>query len=71
MPVMDGYEATQRIRKYESEQGLTPTPVVALSANVYDTERNRAMESGMDGFLTKPLLMDVLAEELNNYRPQT
>jgi PAS domain S-box-containing protein len=52
MPVMDGYEATMRIR---SELGLRALPVLALTAGALSEERRKAGEAGMDEFLTKPL----------------
>lgn len=52
MPVMDGYEATQRARK---ELHLTDLPIIALTAGALTEERLRAEAAGMDAFLTKPL----------------
>lgn len=52
MPVMDGYEATERIR---SDLGLNGLPVIALTAGALPEERRRAEAAGMDHFLTKPL----------------
>jgi len=52
MPVMDGYEATRRLR---SELGLHKLPVLALTAGALGEERRKAQEAGMDEFLTKPL----------------
>ena len=52
MPEMDGLEATRRIR---ADLGLRILPVIALTAGALAEERQRAMEAGMDGFLTKPL----------------
>ncbi|QHE78026.1 CHASE domain-containing protein [Hydrogenophaga sp. PBL-H3] len=52
MPEMDGLEATRRVR---TELGLLNLPVIALTAGALAEERQRAMEAGMNGFLTKPL----------------
>jgi len=52
MPVMDGYEATRQIR---GTLGLMQLPVLALTAGALGDERRRALEAGMDDFLTKPL----------------
>lgn len=52
MPIMDGYEATQRARK---DLGLTHLPIIALTAGALSEERTRAEDAGMDDFLTKPL----------------
>lgn len=55
MPNMDGIEATDRIREFERTQGLDRHPIIALTANAYDEDRNLCREHGMDGFLAKPL----------------
>ncbi|WP_079435149.1 ATP-binding protein [Zoogloea sp. LCSB751] len=57
MPVMDGLEATRLIR---SELGLTALPVIALTAGVLSSQRERAFAAGMSGFLTKPFELDAL-----------
>lgn len=54
MPVMDGYEATRRIRAAESRNGRTRLPVVALTANAFKTDVDRCMLAGMDAHLAKP-----------------
>ena len=60
MPRKDGFEATVEIKgKYGNR-----TRVVALSANVYNEEKNRCKEIGMSGFLNKPLLPEALAVQL-------
>jgi len=64
MPVMDGFEATKRIRQLAST--LRDIPIVALTANVSQSERELCMESGMDEFLTKPLNMERLFEVIEN-----
>ncbi len=66
MPVMDGYEATRRIRQWESQQGRPRLPIIALTADAYEEDRQRCLDSGMDDFLPKPLnyrqLQDVLGK---------
>ena len=54
MPVMDGHEATRRLRAYEEEHGLPRRPVIALTSNVMAADREAAVEVGMDDFLSKP-----------------
>lgn len=54
MPEMDGIDATQEIRRWEQENHLEPTPVVALSAHAMKGDIDKALASGMDDYLTKP-----------------
>ena len=55
MPVMDGYEATRRIRDDEQRRRLRRTPIVALTADSLASDQERCIDSGMDGFMTKPV----------------
>ncbi|MDO6708187.1 MHYT domain-containing protein [Photobacterium sp. 1_MG-2023] len=55
MPVMDGLQACQAIRKYEAEHGLPQIPVIALTASVLEKDRRDAMAAGMNGFAVKPI----------------
>ena len=55
MPGSDGIEATRRIRAAEAEQGAARTPIIALTTNALEEEREACRQAGMDGFLTKPL----------------
>ena len=54
MPVMDGYEATRRIRALENRE-LAATPVIAMTANAFKEDEEAALKAGMDGYITKPL----------------
>ncbi|WP_309540677.1 ATP-binding protein [Nitratidesulfovibrio liaohensis] len=54
MPVMDGYRATRAIRALEREQGLPPTPIIALTAHVVGEFRDDCAAAGCTGFLAKP-----------------
>ena len=58
MPVMDGYEATERIRAL-TDRSKASIPIIAMTANAFKEDRKRAAESGMDAYITKPV--DVLA----------
>jgi signal transduction histidine kinase/HPt (histidine-containing phosphotransfer) domain-containing protein/FixJ family two-component response regulator len=60
MPVMDGFEATKRLRQWELAHGREHMPVVALTAYAYEADRRMCQEAGMDGFLVKPLEFDAL-----------
>ncbi len=64
MPEMDGMEATRHIRAYEVDQGLTPVPIVAMTAHAMDGDAERIMASGIDRVLTKPLRKAKLSEEI-------
>ncbi|MBL8115021.1 MAG: response regulator [Acidobacteria bacterium] len=60
MPVMDGREATARIREREKAEGESPTPIVALTASALEHEREELASSGVSGFLPKPFVVDDL-----------
>jgi CheY-like chemotaxis protein len=66
MPVMDGYEATQRIREVEQRHG-THTPIVALTADALTGVRERCLQSGMDDYLTKPVSSTRLAQAVERW----
>jgi signal transduction histidine kinase/CheY-like chemotaxis protein len=55
MPIMDGFEATRRLRIMERERGAKRTPVVAMTAGVLESDRHACVEAGMDDFVSKPL----------------
>ena len=60
MPLMDGQDATRFIRAYESDVGLPPCPIVALTAFSSSEEADRCRAAGMDAVLTKPLTRSAL-----------
>jgi CheY-like chemotaxis protein/HPt (histidine-containing phosphotransfer) domain-containing protein len=66
MPVMDGLEATRRIRELESG-GRRRTPIVALTANAMMGTLERCLEAGMDDYLTKPLDISRLQDVLDRF----
>ena len=63
MPVMDGCTATQRIRALE-DPVRAAVPIVAMTANVFEEERKRAFDCGMNGFLSKPIVIEELIDAL-------
>jgi PAS domain S-box-containing protein len=64
MPVMNGLEASTEIRKLPDKKDLI---IIGLSANVFDDDYMKAIEAGMDDYLTKPIRLAVLADRLNFY----
>lgn len=64
MPIMDGFEATRKIRKAEAARGANPVHIIALTANAMKEDRERCLEAGMDDFLPKPISMILLEEKL-------
>ncbi len=64
MPELDGLEATRRIRAIEGKSGGPKTPIIALTAHVFEESREACMKAGMDDFLQKPLSMDSLSSAL-------
>ncbi|MGL4593481.1 MAG: ATP-binding protein [Thermoguttaceae bacterium] len=67
MPEMDGYEATQLIRKWESENNKPRLPIIALTANVIKEDVQKCYDVGMDAFCSKPIAPAVLFEEINGW----
>jgi CheY-like chemotaxis protein len=63
MPVMDGYEATRRIKSTEAGRA---TPVIVVTAEAFEEERSRAYEAGADGYLRKPVSAEALFGELKD-----
>jgi CheY-like chemotaxis protein len=69
MPVMDGLEATRRIRVLELAQGLRRVPIVALTANTADDDRQKCQQAGMDHFVGKPFTEQELLAALGACLP--
>lgn len=65
MPVMNGYEATEQIRALE-DPALAKIRILAMTANAFDEDRKKALKCGMDGFLSKPIVMEELICTLQN-----
>ena len=73
MPVMNGYEASRRIRTSRRPLGKT-IPIIAMTANAFSEDVNRSLKAGMDAHVSKPIDLELLEKELwrlkksNNYQ---
>jgi two-component system, sensor histidine kinase and response regulator len=67
MPIMNGYTATQQIRKQEQINGIKPTVIIALTANSFTEKQQQLKEVGCDDFITKPFLRGELLERISHY----
>ena len=65
MPKMDGYKATQEIR-HLPDKDKACIPIIAMTANAFDEDKKKALEGGMDGFLSKPIVIEELIHTLQN-----
>ena len=71
MPVMDGYTATEQIRQWEATHTRAPLPIIALTADAFEEDRQHCMAVGMNDFLTKPITIEALQTALTNHLPPT
>ena len=71
MPVMDGYEATRRIRAWEREHGRPPVPILALTASALESEGNRAIEAGCTEWIRKPVRLAAFRAVVQKYAGRT
>ncbi|HBD96488.1 MAG: hypothetical protein A2015_15770 [Spirochaetes bacterium GWF1_31_7] len=69
MPVMEGVEATIRIREFEKSNSRRRTPIIALTAGALLDEKEKCFQAGMDDFITKPIDTDELYKVLTLYLP--
>jgi two-component system cell cycle response regulator DivK len=68
LPEIDGYEVTTRLRQMK---GLSNVPMVALTANVLKGDRERSLEAGCDGYIQKPIDVDLLPAQIEAFLRQT
>lgn len=66
MPMMDGYEAMRRIRQWEEARGLARTPIIAFTASSFEEDVQRAIESGADLHVSKPVKKESLAAAIKS-----
>jgi PAS domain S-box-containing protein len=64
MPVLNGYDATKQIR---SDRQFAPIPIIGMSAHAQTKDRERALRSGMNGYITKPIVASKLTRVLSQY----
>jgi len=69
MPVMDGLEASEHLRSLQRVGNLPPFPIVAATSGDTDVRRKACMNAGMDGYLSKPMDLQALADELHRVLP--
>lgn len=69
MPVMDGYFCTKRIRKYEANNNLNHTPIIAMTANAMLGDKEKCLDAGMDDYMSKPLNRYILEKTLKKWDP--
>ena len=65
MPDMDGYTLTAKIKEKEEHKDI---PVIAVTANVMRGDKERALKAGCDGYIQKPIDIDLLTEQIERYR---
>jgi signal transduction histidine kinase/CheY-like chemotaxis protein len=71
MPVMDGYQATRELRQREAKTGQTRTPVIAVTANAFASDKQSALDVGMDDYLSKPYKQEDLQELLLRWKSRS
>ena len=64
MPVMDGLQATETIRRWEADHGVPRLPIIAMTANAMQGDRELCIQAGMDDYLAKPINIKLLYEKL-------
>lgn len=68
MPVMDGLEATRKIRSIEMDEMRHTTPIIAMTGNVMQGEKDKCMEAGMNDFIGKPFTLEILSKMIEKWQ---
>ena len=64
LPEMDGYEATALLKKVDA---LADVPIIAMTANVMKGDREKTLEAGCDGYIQKPIDVDLLPDQIEEF----
>ena len=67
MPELDGFDATRRIRQFEQAEGRRRTPIIAMTAHAMKGDRERCLEAGMDGYISKPVRAPELSRTIAEF----
>jgi len=67
MPVMDGFDATRRLRTMEAQQNAPRMPIIAVTSNAIKGDRERCLDAGMDDYVSKPINTTKLAASISKY----
>jgi len=70
MPIMDGYQATKNIRKYENNNNITPNQIIAMTAHAMKGDKEKCLLAGMDNYISKPIRAKELKKLLSQYIQQ-
>jgi two-component system cell cycle response regulator DivK len=65
LPEIDGYEVTSRLKQIDA---LAQVPIIAMTANVMKGDREKTLAAGCDGYIQKPIDVDLLPDHINHYR---
>ena len=68
MPEMNGYQATEEIRRLEAKLGRPHTPIIAVTAHTLSGDEDRCIEAGMDDYLSKPVSIAGLRHKLQHWK---
>ncbi len=67
MPVMDGYEASRKIKRLIKQNKIKATPIVAITANAFKEDRERCLKAGMDDYFTKPIRNETIVKIIDKW----